>query len=174
MTNEQPLDIVLVVNGILHDGDIMPEKSLRELSAEKLQHIFSVNTIVPTLIAKYTLPQLNNKDRAVFAAMSARVGSISDNLLGGWYAYRVSKAGLNMVIKNAAIEVARRNKEAIIVGLHPGTVESRLSEPFRSNVPKEKLFTPDFAAQKLSEVLQNLTPQSSGKCFAWDGEEITP
>ena len=111
---------------------------------------------------------------SIFAALSARVGSISDNQLGGWYAYRASKAALNMIIKTAAIEVRRRNPHAIVVGLHPGTVDSDLSKPFQGNVPEGKLFTPDFAAGKLLTVLEGLAPAQTGRCFGWDGEEILP
>jgi NAD(P)-dependent dehydrogenase (short-subunit alcohol dehydrogenase family) len=168
------LDRVIITTGILHDGDIMPERSLKELSAKKFQHLFEVNTILPALIAKHFLPKLNKTSRSVFATLSARVGSISDNQLGGWYAYRASKAALNMIIKNAAIEIGRRNKQAIIVGLHPGTVDSELSKPFQANVPDGKLFTPEFSATKLIDVMENLTPKQSGKCFAWDGKEIMP
>lgn len=173
-SQDQALDLVIVANGILHDGSIMPEKSLRELSAEKFHRLFAVNTITPALIAKHFLPQLNRDNPSIFAALSARVGSISDNRLGGWYAYRCSKTALNMFIMNAAIETGRRNKQAVIVALHPGTVDSALSRPFQSNVPDGKLFSPEYAAQKLSEVLQNLTPDQSGKCFAWDGAEVPP
>lgn len=173
-SQDYPLDLVIVATGILHDGDIMPEKSLKELSADKFHHIFQVNTVVPALIAKHFLPRLNSGERSIFAALSARVGSISDNHLGGWYAYRASKAALNMILKNAAIETARRNKNAIIVGLHPGTVDSKLSQPFQQHVPEGKLFSPDFAATKLVEVLGRLTAEQSGKCFAWDGEEVQP
>ena len=102
------------------------------------------------------------------------MGSISDNRLGGWYSYRASKAALNMVVKNAAIEVGRTNKKAIIVGLHPGTVDSELSQPFQASVPKEALFTADFAVNKMIDVLDNLSPRHSGGCFAWDGMEIHP
>lgn len=168
------LDMVIVATGILHADGITPEKSLRELSAEKLQYLFKVNTIVPTLIAKHFLPKLNRENRSVFAALSARVGSISDNQLGGWYAYRASKSALNMIIKNAAIEIGRRNKKSVIVGLHPGTVDSGLSKPFQGNVPKGKLFTADFSVSKLLEVIENLTPEQSGRCFAWDGKEVEP
>jgi NAD(P)-dependent dehydrogenase (short-subunit alcohol dehydrogenase family) len=131
---EKPLDLVIVAGGILHDGELMPEKSLRDLSAEKFHRIFEVNTITPALIAKYFIPKLNRGQPSIFAALSARVGSISDNKLGGWYAYRASKSALNMIIKNAAIEVGRCNKRAIIIGLHPGTVDSDLSKPFQGNV----------------------------------------
>lgn len=169
-----PLDLVIVATGILHDSGLMPEKSLRELSFDKFQRLFEVNTILPAMIAKHFLPVLNRNTRSIFAALSARVGSISDNRLGGWYAYRASKAALNMIIKNAAIEVGRRNKNAIIVGLHPGTVASDLSKPFQANVPDGKLFTPEFSAGKLLEVLGQLTPENSGRCFAWDGTEVEP
>ena len=173
-SHNQPLDLVIFAGGILHDHDIMPEKSLKGLSAEKFHHLFAVNTITPALIAKYFIPKLNKEQPAIFAALSARVGSISDNQLGGWYAYRASKAALNMIIKNAAIETARRNKHAMIVGLHPGTVDSKLSKPFQANVPQEKLFTPAYTAAKLLEVLENLTPDQSGQCLAWDGSVILP
>ena len=173
-SSEAPLDIVIVATGILFDDNIAPEKSLRELTAKKFLRLFEVNTILPALIAKHFLPKLNRQDRSIFAALSARVGSISDNRLGGWYSYRASKSGLNMIIKNAAIEISRRNKKAIIVGLHPGTVDSNLSKPFQGNVPDGKLFTPDYSVKRLLDVLDNLTPESSGRCFSWDGKEVQP
>ena len=169
-----PLDIVIVATGILHSGDLMPEKSLKELSAQKFQRLFEVNTIAPALIAKHFLPKLNRENLSIFAAISARVGSISDNYLGGWYAYRASKSALNMIIKNAAIEIGRRNKNAVIVGLHPGTVDSKLSKPFQGNISDNKLFTPEYSAQKLLEVISTLKPRQSGKCWAWDGTEVEP
>lgn len=169
-----PLDWVLVTTGILHTSDIMPEKSLRELSTDKFQQLFNTNTILPAMIAKHFLPCLNKNSESVFAALSARVGSISDNQLGGWYAYRASKAALNMLVKCAAIETARSNKLAAVVGLHPGTVDSPLSEPFQARVAPQKLFTPEFSAQRLITVIEQLTPTDSGKCFAWDGQEISP
>lgn len=171
---DKPLDLVIIANGILHDDEIMPEKSLKDLSAEKFHRIFEANTITPALIAKYFLPKLSSDNTPIFAALSARVGSISDNQLGGWYAYRASKAALNMIIKNAAIEVSRRNKHAIVVGLHPGTVDSDLSKPFQGNVADGKLFTPEYSAKKLLDVLENLSPEQTGKCFAWDGKEVLP
>jgi len=171
---QAPRDLVLVTTGILHDGELLPEKALRDISAEKLQTLFTANTVTPALMAKHFLPHLHKDQRAVFAALSARVGSISDNHLGGWYSYRASKAALNMIIKNAAIETARRYKQAIIVGLHPGTVDSPLSKPFQAHVPEGKLFTPADSAEKLLLVLEQLEPADSGKCFAWDGEEVEP
>ena len=171
---ERPLDLVIVANGILHDKDLIPEKSLRDLSVENFYRIFEANTFAPALIAKHFLPKLNKERLSIFAALSARVGSISDNQLGGWYAYRASKAALNMIIKSAAIEVGRRNKQAIIIGLHPGTVDSYLSRPFQGNVGEGKLFTAEYSAKKLLEVLENLRPEQTGKCFAWDGKEVLP
>lgn len=169
-----PLDLVLVTNGILHDKNLMPEKSLKDISAANFHRVFEVNTILPALIAKHFLPKLNKRSTSRFAVLSARVGSISDNHLGGWYAYRASKAALNMIIKNAAIEMSGKNKQVIIVGLHPGTVNSNLSKPFLANVPQDKLFTPEYSVECLLAVLENLTPSQSGKCFAWDGHEILP
>ena len=173
-SKENFLDLIIVSTGILHEGDFMPEKSLGDLSAEKFRRVFEANTITPALIAKHFLPKLNSASRSIFAALSARLGSISDNRLGGWYAYRCSKAALNMLIKNAAIEIGRRNKQAVIVGLHPGTVDSELSRPFQRNVPDGKLFTPEYSTRKMLDVLENLTLEQSGKCFAWDGKEVEP
>ena len=171
---DSPLDRVIVTSGILHEENLMPEKSLKDLSREKFLRLFQVNTILPAIVAKYFLPQLNKTNTSVFAVLSARVGSISDNHLGGWYAYRASKAALNMVVKNAAIETGRLNKKAIVVGLHPGTVDSNLSRPFKANIPDRQLFTPEYAVQKLLDVLDSLTPQQSGKFWGWDGHEIKP
>lgn len=169
-----PLDIVIVATGILHDKNVRPEKSLKDLTSEKMNHLFKINAILPALIAKHFTPKLNKKCKSLFVALSARVGSISDNKLGGWYAYRASKAALNMIIKTIAIEIRRQNQNAIIVGLHPGTVDSNLSKPFQANIPKEKLFTPEFSVLKMIKVLEGLTPHDSGKCFAWDGAVIDP
>ncbi len=171
-SKEGPLDLVIVATGILHDKKITPEKSLQDLSAEKLHHLFSVNTVFPALVAKHFIPKLNRQGRSIFAALSARVGSISDNEIGGWYSYRASKAALNMIIKNASIETKRKNKESIIIGLHPGTVASNLSKPFQGQVAEGKLFTPEYSAKKLLEVLDIMKAQNSGKCYAWDGGEI--
>lgn len=173
-SDQLPLDMVVVTTGVLYTESIMPEKSLKELSAKKFHYLFKVNTVIPALIAKHFLPKLNKNQHSIFAALSARVGSISDNQLGGWYAYRASKSALNMIIKNAAIEIARTNPNAIIVGLHPGTVDSNLSKPFQNSVPSGRLFTPENSAQSLLKVLDGLSVSESGKCFAWDGQEIKP
>jgi NAD(P)-dependent dehydrogenase (short-subunit alcohol dehydrogenase family) len=164
--------LIFVATGILHDGERGPEKALRDLDPEWLARIFAINTIGPALVAKHLLPLLAREGTPVFAALSARVGSIGDNRLGGWHGYRASKAALNMLIRNFAIDVARTNKRAIIVGLHPGTVDTQLSAPFQSNVAPGQLFAPDRAAVQLLDVIEGLKPSDSGKCFAWDGSEI--
>lgn len=167
-----PLDSVIIATGMLHGSDLMPEKSLRDLSAENFQRIFMANTIGPALVAKHFFPKLRPKQRSVFAALSARVGSIGDNRLGGWYAYRAAKAALNMLIKTASIEVARRQADAIVVGLHPGTVDTPLSQPFQQRVPSDKLFSTEYSANRLIAVLNGLSTDDSGKVFAWDGSEV--
>lgn len=171
--NQVKLDLVIIATGLLHSTDVFPEKSLKELTFEKFSKLFGINTIGPALVMKHFLPLLNKENRSVFAAISARVGSISDNRLGGWYAYRASKAALNMIIKTASIEIKRYNDKAVIVGLHPGTVDSALSKPFQAGIAREKIFTPAFAVEKIMEVLMNLKQESSGKIFAWDGSEIS-
>lgn len=173
-TSEQLFDLVIVATGVLHDEIVTPEKSLKQLSTAAFRHYYDVDTILPAMIAKYCLPKLNRDNQALFAVLSARVGSISDNQLGGWYGYRMAKAALNMFIKTAAIEIKRSNKQAVVVGLHPGTVGSPLSAPFQRHVPEGKLFSPDYAAEQLVNVLKQLTPEQSGSCFAYDGEELTP
>jgi NAD(P)-dependent dehydrogenase (short-subunit alcohol dehydrogenase family) len=167
-------DLVIVATGLLHNGEYGPEKSLRELNADRLAHIFAINVIGPALVAKHFLPLFARDKRGVFAALSARVGSISDNRIGGWYGYRAAKAALNMTIRNLAIEWGRTHKQAICVGLHPGTVDTPLSKPFQKNVAPERLFTPDFAAEQMLKVVGGLSSADSGKCFAWDGAEIEP
>ena len=173
-SNKSAIDLVIVANGILHNENIFPEKKINDISEEKFNEVFFINTILPSMIAKYFIPKLSQKTPSVFAFLSARVGSISDNRLGGWYAYRASKAALNMIIKSLSIEVGRKNKNAIFVGLHPGTVNSNLSKPFQSNVPEKKLFTPDQSVNYLIEVLLKLKIEDTGKIFAWDGSEIDP
>ncbi|MEM7022783.1 MAG: SDR family NAD(P)-dependent oxidoreductase [Pseudomonadota bacterium] len=167
------LDLVLVTTGILHDGETLkPEKTWRALEGLNLERAYRINAVGPALVAKHFLPLLARDRRSVFAALSARVGSISDNSLGGWHAYRASKAALNMLLRNFAIELARRNPKAICVGLHPGTVETALSAPFRGSVPGNKLFTPAYSARKLLAVLDRLGQKHSGQVFAWDGTPI--
>jgi NAD(P)-dependent dehydrogenase (short-subunit alcohol dehydrogenase family) len=173
ISEKRPLDLVILATGILHINDtLMPEKSLDDISAKTFQYIINTNTIGPALVMKHFLPLLHRERKTVFAALSARVGSISDNQLGGWYAYRASKAALNMLLKTASIEMARRNKKASVIGLHPGTVDTALSAPFKKNVPADKLFQKDYAAEQLLRVVNSVTPSDSGKIFAWDGQVL--
>jgi NAD(P)-dependent dehydrogenase (short-subunit alcohol dehydrogenase family) len=168
-----PVHLLIVATGLLHDGDaLQPEKSYRTQTPEAYARAFAVNTIGPALIAKHFLPLFPREGRAVFACLSARVGSITDNRLGGWHAYRASKAALNMVIRNLSIELGRSHKDAIAVALHPGTVETPLSRPFQRNVAKGKLFTPEYSATRLLSVIDALTPEDNGRLIAWDGTEI--
>lgn len=168
-----PIDLVIVATGLLHRGtDIAPEKRVSDVDPEVMSEVLRINTIGPAILAKHFLPLLRTDNKAVFAAISARVGSISDNRLGGWFSYRASKAALNMVIRTAAIECSRTNPSAVAVALHPGTVDTNLSQPFQRNVPDGKLFTPASAAQRLLAVLDGLSPEDSGGFFAWDGSRI--
>ncbi|MCA1198751.1 SDR family NAD(P)-dependent oxidoreductase [Sphingomonas sp. R647] len=167
-----PPSLIFVATGILSEGERGPEKALRDLDPDWLARVFAINTIGPALVAKHFLPLLPRTGTPVFAALSARVGSISDNRLGGWHGYRASKAALNMLIRNFAIDARRRNDRSIVVGLHPGTVDTKLSEPFRGTVAPGKLFDAERAALQLLDVVEGLKPVDSGKCFAWDGVEI--
>ncbi|MBC6403484.1 MAG: SDR family NAD(P)-dependent oxidoreductase [Hyphomonadaceae bacterium] len=165
-------DLVVVAAGFLHSGTLGPEKNLRALSFEGFKTNFAINTIGPAMGAKYFLPLLGRESKSVFAALSARVGSISDNRLGGWYAYRASKAALNMVIKTLSIETARRSAYPIVIGLHPGTVDTPLSEPFQGHVAESKLFTPEYSAGKLLDVIDRVKPERNGELIAWDNETV--
>lgn len=167
------LHLVIVAAGVLHDGArLQPEKTWRSLDGSAMERVFRVNTIGPALAAKHFLPLLARDRKTAFAALSARVGSISDNRLGGWHAYRASKAALNMVLKTLSIELARRRPEALCVGLHPGTVDTALSEPFQAGVAPVRLFPPAVSARHMLAVLDALTPEDSGSLHGWDGNLI--
>jgi NAD(P)-dependent dehydrogenase (short-subunit alcohol dehydrogenase family) len=147
-----------------------PEKSIKDLSADKFLDMFNVNTIPTALIAKYFLPLLHRDRVTKFASLSARVGSIEDNQLGGWYSYRASKSALNMILKGLSIEQQRLNPKSIIFGLHPGTVDTKLSRPFQKK--NKEYFTPEFSAKKLREVIESKSITDNGKIFAWDNKVI--
>lgn len=165
---------VFVTTGFLHDATQRPERSWRDLERAALERSFLVNTIAPALVAKHILPRLPRNQRAVFAVLGARVGSIGDNRSGGWHGYRASKAALAMLIKTLSVELKRTHPQAICVALHPGTVDTSMSKPFQGNVAPEKLFTPDFAAVRLIALVDALTPADSGLHIAWDGVPISP
>lgn len=171
--SEGKLDLVFVATGMLHDGeDVQPEKRISDLQPDVLQRVLYVNAVAPALVAKHFLPALRSRTKTVFAALSARVGSISDNRLGGWASYRTSKAALNMLLKTFAIEHARSRPQSIIAALHPGTVATSLSAPFQARVPERQLFSPETSAAHLLNVINGLRPEDSGGFFAWDGSRI--
>jgi len=171
---ESSIDILIIATGLLHNEIIFPEKSIREISLKKFQTVFNINTFAPALIFKHFFNSISREKKSVFAAFSARVGSISDNKIGGWHSYRASKSALNMIIKNFSIEISRKYKNNIIVGLHPGTVDSKLSKPFQKNVPTEKLFSGEYSALKIVKVLDSLSIQDTGKCFDFNSLEVFP
>ncbi len=164
------LRLVIDATGFLHDARFQPEKSLRQLDPAHLAYSFAINAIGPAILMKHFLPLLAREERAVFATLSARVGSIADNRLGGWYAYRASKAALNQLMRTAAIELARTRPQAICVALHPGTVDTGLSRPFaKSGLDVQ---TPAQAAARLLGVLERLTPAQTGMLFDHTGRPI--
>ncbi len=160
--------LVIVATGMLQQGEMLPEKSWRELDADRLARAFAINATGPALLMKHLLPRLPRSGKAVLAALSARVGSIGDNRLGGWYAYRASKAALNQLVRCAAIELARRAPEAICVALHPGTVATRLSAPFASAAG----IAPAEAARHLLGVIDRLEAKDSGGFYDWRGTQV--
>ena len=166
---DRSIDLIIIATGLLGTE---PEKSLKDLSLDKFQDIFATNTFGPGLVIKHFAPKLKRDSRSVMAALSARVGSIADNHLGGWYAYRSAKAALNMIIRCTAIEVKRNNNNACIIGLHPGTVDTSLSKPFQGHVPNQKLFTPEYATGRMLEVINSVSTEDSGHVFAYDGEKL--
>lgn len=168
-----PLDLVIVATGRLMRADGSgPEKALRQVSADALAELFADNAIVPAMIARAVQPLLARDRRCTFAVLSARVGSIGDNRLGGWHAYRASKAALNMLVRTIAVEWSRTLPQSVAVALHPGTVATPLSAPFQRNVAPQRLFTPEVSATALLQVIDRLAPVDSGGFFAWDGSPI--
>ena len=167
----QKIDMLLNVAGVLHEqgtSGLMPERSLSSIDADAMQRVIATNAIGPVLVTQALAPQLGKKAR--IGNLSARVGSISDNRLGGWWSYRMSKAALNMATVNMALELKR--KEVIVAALHPGTTDTGLSEPFQKNVRPEKLFTTEYSASSMLDVLLGLELEDSGKFFAYDGSPI--
>ncbi len=158
--------------GILHEGEIQPEKSLRQIDADRLLRYFQVNSIGAMLLFKYIQPLLKHEHRSIVATISAKVGSIGDNQAGGWYGYRASKAALNMFIKTTSIEYKRTCPQAIVIALHPGTTDTQLSLPFQRNVPPEKLFSVDRTVAQLLAVIDRLESTDSGEFFNWDGSRL--
>lgn len=163
---------IVVCAGFLHDAGYMPERRLEHINPQQLLRAFEVNSVGPMLVAKHFLPLLRHEEPAVLAALSARVGSIGDNRMGGWYGYRASKAAQNMLMKTLSVECKRRAPNLICVNLHPGTVDTDLSAPFASGIPREERFSPPVAASLLTAVMDSLRSEDSGRFFAWDRKEI--
>lgn len=164
---EAPYQLIVHAAGLLHRDQVKPEKSYSAIEAQALQAVFQVNTLGPALVLRHFLPLLD--PRGAMAMLSAKVGSIGDNRLGGWYAYRASKAALNMLIKTAAIELARTRPQSRLLSLHPGTVVSGLSQPFRGASSARPA---GIAAAELLTLIDQLTPADSGHFFAYDGERL--
>ena len=165
-----PVRLIFNATGFLHGDGIEPEKALSRLTLEALQRNFAVNAIGPALLMKHFLPLLPREGRSVFASVTAKVGSISDNRLGGWYSYRAAKAAHNQLLRTAAIETARRRPEAILVALHPGTVASPLSAPFAKS--GLNVMEPARSAKMMLSVIGDLTPEDSGTFRSYDGEAL--
>ncbi|NVK43464.1 MAG: SDR family NAD(P)-dependent oxidoreductase [Oceanospirillaceae bacterium] len=168
----EPLELAVCCVGVLHKGDRGPEKSLAQLSGDWFEHSMAVNALGPLMLLKHLHPLLVHHTSSQFAVISARVGSISENQLGGWYSYRASKAALNMLMKTAAIEMSRRFPHLQLLCLHPGTTATELSAPFSARVPPEKLFSVDRTVRQLLQVLEEARGGPSGRFLSWDGSEL--
>jgi NAD(P)-dependent dehydrogenase (short-subunit alcohol dehydrogenase family) len=168
-----PPEWVIAATGVLTLPDgTGPERTYKRLEPASMAEVLALNTIGPALIAKHMLALMPRGRPFVFAALSARVGSITDNRLGGWHSYRASKAALNMLLRNFALEMARTHPDGVVVGLHPGTVDSGLSQPFQTNLPDGQLTAPSEASDNLLGVLARLSPEQSGRVFDFRGDEI--
>ncbi|XP_028800358.1 uncharacterized protein LOC114755660 isoform X2 [Neltuma alba] len=174
------LNLLINASGILSIPEVLhPETTLSKVEKSSLMLAYEVNAVGPILVIKHMWPLLKvgggfgtERSVAVVASLSARVGSIGDNRLGGWHSYRSSKAALNQLTKTISVELARKKDPIACILLHPGTVDTDLSKPFQRNVSKDKLFTKEFSAQKLLTIINNVKKHDNGKFFAWDGQEI--
>jgi NAD(P)-dependent dehydrogenase (short-subunit alcohol dehydrogenase family) len=177
LLKDQLIDLhqVIIFNGQLHNTEHMPEKRLEDVGSSYFNQLLNSNALTPILCLQSLLPLLNHKTQCTITALSARVGSIEDNKLGGWYAYRASKAALNMLFQTAAIELYRRAKNTKLILFHPGTTDTDLSKPFQRNVPQGKLFTPAFTAEQLYELTNNnpgLELNGEADYLDWNGKHI--
>jgi len=168
---DQP-DLIMHCAGILHESGVQPEKSLGQCEASAISRVFQVNSIGPLMLAKALIPLMPRRRAAHFAVLSAMVGSISDNRLGGWYAYRASKAALNQFMRTLAIECQRSHPGLCITAIHPGTTDTALSRPFQANVKAGKLYTPGQSATRILKVVGASGPGQSGQFVNWDGAPI--
>lgn len=176
-----PITGVFICNGLLHSNTITPEKRIEDIDASAFEKVMTANALTPMLWIQKLTPLISGKSSSKvqskcackLVVLSARVGSISDNRLGGWYTYRASKAALNMMLKNTAIEFARRAKNIKIIAFHPGTTDTPLSKPFQKNVPSNKLFTSDFVADQLLSIVENTAIDQTASYVDWQGEVIS-
>ncbi|WP_448567940.1 SDR family NAD(P)-dependent oxidoreductase [Thalassotalea ganghwensis] len=166
------INYVFICTGVLHDSHCFPEKRLEDITPEAFEHVMAINALTPMLWLQKLTPLLTGKTPCKVVVFSARVGSISDNYLGGWYSYRASKAALNMLLKTASIEYARRAKNIKLIAFHPGTTDSPLSKPFKKNVPQGKLFTPEFVAKRLLEIVVNSPLDNQLSYIDWQNDTI--
>ena len=166
------LTVTVHAAGILHEGGLRPEKALRQVSREALRRVFDINSFAPLLVAQAVLPRIPREGPSHFAALSAMVGSIGDNRIGGWYSYRASKTALNQLLKTLAIEARRTHPELCVTSIHPGTTDTDLSRPFQGNVPDGKLYTPKQSAQRILDVVLDGTPDESGRFMNWNGQAL--
>ena len=173
LANEyQEIDWVINAAGMLHQGEHLPEKRIAQLDPEFALENFRANTLPTMLLAKHLLPKMRHGRPAVFASISARLASIGENGIGGWYSYRASKAALNQVIRTLSIECRRTHPQLSLAALHPGTTDTALSKPFQRNVPDGQLFTPEYSVACMLKVLDQLTPETSGRFWSFDGAEL--
>lgn len=170
--NDLPIHQVFIFHGILHNEKIKPEKRLEDFNPQSFLNVITANTLTPLLWIKTLTPILARSHMCKITVFSARVGSISDNQLGGWYSYRASKAALNMMLKTASIELARRAKNIKLISFHPGTTNTELSKPFQNNVPKEKLFTCEFVASQLLSIVEETHIDGKLSYLDWQGKTI--
>ena len=170
--NQDHPDFVINAAGILHEDTLQPEKSLNQCHQDALVRLFQVNSIGPLMLARAVLPLVSKNRPGHFAALSAMVGSIADNRLGGWYGYRASKAALNQFMKTLAVECHRSHPQLCITSIHPGTTDSGLSRPFQGSVKPGKLYTPSQSAQRILRVVSSGSAEDSGRFVNWDGKPI--
>jgi len=168
----QKPDTIFICNGVLHDTAAMPEKTIRQLDSRVMQERFNTTVAVPAHYLQLLFSYISKAANIKLLVLSAKVGSISDNALGGWYSYRISKAALNMLVKTLSIEVGRLNKTATLVSVHPGTTDTALSSPFQGNVPSGQLQTSASTAMRLAKVAEGLQPENSGALLNWDGSVL--
>lgn len=168
---QQP-DVVISTLGVLHNDQFMPEKRLADINLEQILESFQTNAALPLLILQQLLTKLPQKQPCTWVQLGAKVGSIEDNYLGGWYSYRASKAALNMLLKTAAIELKRTHKQLCIGVIHPGTTDTELSKPFQQRLTADKLYTPAQSAARIATVIAQLTAEVTGGFWHWDGSRL--